>query len=159
MNPAGLDHIDAPDLESVEGVSVYKLMEGGSLKRFKKLNRRVFEGETCSTDFEITSLKGQKRQMRTYASPLKNENGDVVMHVAFTNDVTEEVEKARKLRESMEKAEAVAIAKGQFLANMSHEIRTPMNAVLGLSDLLSDTTLNEDQRTFAEGCIRRQPAC
>ncbi|MGK0239615.1 MAG: two-component system sensor histidine kinase/response regulator, partial [Candidatus Pelagisphaera sp.] len=151
MNPAGLDLIEAPDMNSVRGVSVYELMEGESLENFKEFNRRIFEGESGSLDFEIMSLKGNKRHMRTHASPLKDDNGNVILHVAVTNDVTEEIEKTRQLRDSMEKAQAAAIAKGQFLANMSHEIRTPMNAVIGLSDLLLDTPLNEDQRVFAEG--------
>ena len=60
------------------------------------------------------------------------------------------LERTRDLEMRLLKAESVMRSKDQFLANMSHEIRTPMNGVLGMAELLADTTLDKRQRRFVD---------
>jgi PAS domain S-box-containing protein len=69
--------------------------------------------------------------------------------IGTVTDVTEKPAPEPRSSARCSEAEAAARAKSLFLANMSHEIRTPLNAVIGMTTLLLDTPMNEDQRDFA----------
>ena len=67
-----------------------------------------------------------------------------VANISERKRVEAEVERAREL------AEQASRAKSEFLANMSHEVRTPLNALMGLTRLLMDSPLNDEQKNWLE---------
>ncbi len=114
-------------------------------------NRIYKTGEPVSGfNFELTKKDGAKFITEISASLMRDEEGKPCGFRGLSRDVTARVLAQQELQKAKEAAEAANAAKSDFLANMSHEIRTPMNGVIGMIELLLDTTLSAEQRQYAQ---------
>ena len=93
---------------------------------------------------------GQERWVLTTKMPYRDKTGQIIGTFGVSKDITSLKEAEAELAHARDLAVESAHLKAEFLANMSHEIRTPMNCVIGMTGLLLDTKLSDEQRDFAE---------
>ena len=127
--------------------SILQSGEHGS-EFYKVLWETISAGKTWSGEFRNKSKTGEFFWESASISPVANAEGDIKNYVAVKEDITLRKQAMADLEKAKEAAEAAAQAKTDFLANMSHEIRTPLNAIYGMTSLMQDTPLNDEQQDF-----------
>jgi len=78
--------------------------------------------------------------------PFLNEKGKPFKYVSIRTDITTRKAAEEDLKNAITVAEQASASKSSFLAAMSHEIRTPMNGVIGMIDILNQTSLESEQK-------------
>ena len=130
-------HTDA-DFSAEEAAAHYRALDEQVI-----LTRKSLEIE------EVIPVPGGEVYLLSIKFPLLDRKGDLIGIGGIATDITERVQNHQQLIAATREAQSAKSMQELFLANMSHEIRTPMNGIQGMSDLLLDTPLNEQQREFA----------
>lgn len=97
MNPAGLKIIEADSIEQVRYESVYDLIAPEDREAYKAFNHRVFQGEQACMQYDVLGLQGSRKQVDSHAVPLRNDQGEIIAHLAITRDISEFQESQREL--------------------------------------------------------------
>ncbi|PWS27429.1 hybrid sensor histidine kinase/response regulator [Pedobacter yonginense] len=139
------------DLKSrnVIGVSHYdvfpNLDEGRKLRHKKILAGKVDRREE---DVFTNPETGLNHYITWEMRPWYQLDGHIGGMMMFTQDISPLVNQREELKNAKIQADQANVAKSEFLANMSHEIRTPLNGVIGFTDLVLKTKLNETQLQY-----------
>ncbi|TAG49862.1 MAG: PAS domain S-box protein, partial [Runella slithyformis] len=132
--------------KQIIGLNHYSLFTNIS-DEWKTYHQLALTGQVIKKDEHAWRPMGWETNMyiKWETRPWYEINGDIGGIILFTQDITEICLQREELKQAIKNAELASSAKSEFLANMSHEIRTPLNGVIGFTDLVLKTQLNETQ--------------
>lgn len=133
-----------------------RFLQGAGTERpaVRELRRAITEQKPITVEFTNHRRDGRRFTNELRMSPIFGPDGALVAYVGIQHDVSPRKRAERETLKARRAAERANAEKSDFLAFMSHEVRTPLHGVLGTLSLLLETSLDAEQRAYAETARR-----
>ncbi len=131
------------------GKNIFTISPNAS-DEIRTIYRDAIRGKDYKSE-DFTLVVSHKEELQHYnleVRPWYLSDGVIGGLIVSVQNITNTIKTNNELKEAKKMADIASKAKSEFLANMSHEIRTPLNGVIGFSDLLLKTPLNETQKQY-----------
>ena len=148
VNPAFARMLGYPP-ESLVGREPEEFTFAEDVVRLEQAHAQRQAGKTTSYETRLHRADGETVYALITGTPHRR-SGEIIGSVAVITDLTERYRMEQALAQARDQALEASRLKSEFLATMSHEIRTPMYSVIGMNELLLQTTLSDRQREYAE---------
>ncbi len=136
--------------EDILGKSPGTIVYPDDLPLWEEARGKILTTDHRNYPIRLRRKDGSPLPVQVSATTLRDGSGKAMGAFSFFTDLSERTAMEERLRDALAGAEEANRAKSAFLANMSHEIRTPMNAILGMTSLVLETALSQEQRELLE---------
>ncbi|MDM8161850.1 PAS domain S-box protein [Labilibaculum sp. K2S] len=128
-----------------------KLLKGSPSNDFNDEDLSVVKAGKVLEFFDsIERENGRMEYFKTLKFPIYDPESKLIAVGGITNDITDSVTREIEVEEARKIAEEAASSQERFLASMSHDMRTPLNGVVGMVNLMEQTSLSAEQKEYLD---------
>jgi PAS domain S-box-containing protein len=153
-NPALVEMLGYQNLEELKQIDIARDLYADPEDREEIRRVLSSEGGLSGRELRLRRKDGSLITVLENSRAVRRPDGGIAHYEGTLTDISQLKQAEETLMQARDQALHVSRMKSEFLANVSHEIRTPMNGVIGMADLLSETSLNPEQREYADA-VRR----